>query len=446
MKKYLGALSVAFVCVAGAVSAGPSRPVRAASHTTLQLFINKINTPPTAQTQLMKQLIATFEKQNPNISVNYAVYASAAEETTTLETALATRTGPNVFEFGSTIVPVAYSTGGFPTVSAQDWAAVGGKSRFFPAQLKMGGPSSNKMMAIPEYMLPFALVYNKAMFKAAGISSPPTTWTQFIKDAQRLTVSSKKQWGVAMDPSDPFDPWHILWLLSKQMGGDFVTPDLKTATLNSSTVYNAASFWFDWITKYKIADPTDVTYKAPDQLAAFEQGHAAMLVMQGPTLIPSLNKSPVKNDYAYGPMPTVPYGMSSMPKGGEPVQTFISGQYYAIPQYTPDRQAALKWVEFVTAVPQQRLFFQYYGYLPINVAAYKDYPSLDTPLIKTFLDAENHAYPTPFTGAWGPVEVAVGAASVKVADAIGTHSYHAGDLKAALQSVNGEAQHALNQH
>ncbi len=171
-----------------------------------------------------------------------------------------------------------------------------------------------------------------------------------------------------------------------------------------------------------------------------------MLVMQGPTLIPSLNKSPIKNDYAYGPMPTVPYGMSSMPKDGEPVQTFISGQYYAIPQYTPDRQAALKWVEFVTAVPQQRLFFQYYGYLPINVAAYKDYPSLDTPLIKTFLDAENHAYPTPFTGAWGPVEVAVGAASVKVADAIGTHSYQAGDLKAALQSVNGEAQHALNQH
>ena len=72
------------------------------------------------------------------------------------------------------------------------------------------------------------------------------------------------------------------------------------------------SFWFDWLTTFKVADPTDVTYKGEDMLAAFEQRHAAMLVMQGPTLIPSLNKSAVKNEYAFAPMPTIPYGMTKL--------------------------------------------------------------------------------------------------------------------------------------
>jgi multiple sugar transport system substrate-binding protein len=144
-------------------------------------------------------------------------------------------------------------------------------------------------------------------------------------------------------------------------------------------------------------------------------------------------------------MPTIPYGMTKLPMGGVPVQTFISGQYYAIPQYTPDRQAALKWINFVTDVPQQRLFFQYYGYLPVNVKAYEGYTPLDTPLIKTFVAAEGHAYPTPFTGAWGQVEVAVGAASAKIADEIGTHTYHSGDLRAELASVNAAVQRALQQ-
>jgi multiple sugar transport system substrate-binding protein len=444
--KTLAALIAALVCLAGALSAGALRVAHAAPDTRLDLFIGKITTPPGAQDKLMKQLIARFEKQNPGISASYTTYNAASQETTTLETSLATHQGPNLFEFGSTIVPVAASTGGFPALSAKDWNAVGGRSRYFPNQLTMAGPSPDKYMSVPEYMLPFALVYNKAMFKAAGITRPPTTWTEFVTDAKRLTIPAKKQWGVAMDPSDSFDPWHIVWVLTRRLGGRFVSPDLKKAELNSPIVYKAMSFWLDWLTTFKIADPTDVTYKAEDMLAAFEQRHAAMLVMQGPTLIPSLNKSVVKNEYAFAPMPTIPYGMTKLPTGGVAVQTFISGQYYAVPQYTPDRQAALKWINFVTDVPQQRLFFKYYGYLPVNVKAYEGYAPLDTPLIRTFVAAEGHAYPTPFTGAWGQVEVAVGAASAKMADEIGTHTYHSGDLRAELDSVNAAVQRALQQH
>jgi multiple sugar transport system substrate-binding protein len=421
------------------------KPLASGSKVSIEIFVGKDTTDPQAQITLLTKLIKGFEKQNPNITVTWSTYDSASQETSVLETSVATHTGPSVFEFGSTIVPTAYATGAFTVLTPKDWAALGGKAKFFQTQLGMSGPSPSQYIAVPEYVLPFALLYNKTMFQKAGIKAPPTTWTQFVQDAQKLTDPSKNVWGVAMDPSDPYDPWHIGWVLTRQRGGNFVNPSGTKALLDSPPSVAALTFWFDWMTKFHIASINDVTYKGADELQAFENGQAAMLVMQGPTLIPSLNQSPVAHDYAFAPMPTVPYGMSHMPPGGVPVQTFISGQYYCIPKYlTPaEFQAALKWIKYVTSVPQQRMFFTYYGYMPANINAYKNYAPLDTPEMKAFFTAEEHAYPTPFIGAWGTLEVAYGAASAKIADEIGTHTFKPGDIRAALVAANQAVQAQL---
>ena len=432
------ALSLAVLTAAGAAHAAGT-----AASVTLNIFVGKNTSMPQVQDALMKRLIAQFERQNPGIKIDWSTYDSAAQENTTLQTSLVTRQGPDIFEFGSTLVPTAYSTNGFHVLTPQQWAFLGGRAKFFPAQLKLSGPNLSHLIAVPEYMLPFALVYNTAMFKAAGIKAPPTTWNAFVQDAKKLTIPAKNQWGTAMDPSDPFDPWHIGWVLTKQLGGDFVNANDTKATLDSAASVKALTFWFDWMTKFKIASPQDVTYKGTDILHAFENKHAAMLVMQGATLTPSLNASPVKGQYAFAPMPTVPYGMSKLPKGGVPVQTFVSGQYYCIPNYVKNMQDALKWIRFVTSVPAQRQFFQAYGYLPANIRAYKGYAPLNTPMMKAFVQSEAGAYATPFTGAWGNLEVAYGGVSSQIADEIATKSFHPADIAVKLAAANTQVQAAL---
>ena len=426
-------------CGSSSKAANSGKPV------TISVFVGKDTAQPQVQDALMTKLIHRFEKQNPKIKVTWSAYDSPSQENTRLETSLATHTGPDVYEFGSTLVPTAYATKAFRVLTAKDWAYLGGRSKFFPAQLTLSGPSPRKDIAVPEYVLPFGLLYNKTMFAAAGISSPPKTWAQFVRDAKKLTNPAKNQWGTVIDPSDPFDPWHIGWVLTRQMGGNFVNAADNHATLNSPTSVKALRFWFDWITKFHIASPGDVTFKSADELHAFENKQVAMLVMQGPTLIPSLNSSPVAKDYAFAPMPTVPYGRTSLPSGGVPVQTFVSGQYYTVPNYLSNvqMQAALKWIKFVTSVRQQQDFFKYYGYMPANVAAYKGDTALNTPEMKSFYQAELHAYPTPFIGAWGTVEIAYGGASSKIADAIGTHTYHPGEIQSALNAANQQVQAQL---
>ncbi|GMA58933.1 carbohydrate ABC transporter substrate-binding protein (CUT1 family) [Alicyclobacillus sacchari] len=428
---------------ASATHANTAHENASISPVTISLSLGLITSNPQGQKKMVNDMIAKFEKQNPGIKVTWSTWDSASQEDTDIETMTATGQGPTIMDVGP--IPTAYATHGFHVLSAADWKAIGGKSRYFAKQLTMSGPSASQEIGIPWEINPFALVYNKKMFQEAGIKSPPTTWTQFVKDAQKLTKPSKDQWGTGIDPADSIDPWHINWVMAKQLGGDFLNSNYTKATLNSKPVQTALSFWFDWVNKFKIASPNDLDYKSTDLVSAFQNQKIAMLPMQSYAFVPSLNASAVKNDWAYAPMPTIPYGMSKLPKGGTPVQTFTSGDFLVIPTYVQGAQyqAALKWINFFTSVPQQREIFNSIGYLPVNVDAYKNYKPLETPTISMLEQAENHAYPYPFSGNWGNVEVAFGGAANQIADEIATKTYKNGDIASALNAANEQIQNTL---
>ncbi|UOF89495.1 extracellular solute-binding protein [Fodinisporobacter ferrooxydans] len=435
-----------------AATSGSSAPAKGNSaggkNITITVYVGRYNADPKAQENLFKNtLIPEFEKANPGVHIKFSAWSTAAEENTSIQTSLATKQGPDIFELGSTLIPTAYATNGFHVFSQQDWNTLGGQKKFFPAQMTMSGPSPDKYIAVPEYMQPFGMVYNKKMFAAAGIKTPPKTWTEFVDDAKKMTNPSKDQWGTVIDPSDSFDPWKIGWGFTKQLGGDFISKDLKTATLDSKESINGLKFWFDWLTKYHIVSPNDLTYKAVDADKAFENGHVGMEIMRAPTMVPALSKSVVKNDYAFAPMPTIPYGMTTLPAGGVPTQTIVSGQYFCIPNYVTGAryQAVLKFLKFLTDVKQQQEFFKTYGYMPANLDAYQNDPELNTDLIKAFIDAEKNASPTPFTGAWGNLEVVYGGVASKIANEIATNSYKEADIANLLKAANAQVQSSLQQ-
>lgn len=395
-----------------------------------------------------KVFIPEFEKENPGIKVNFSTYNSSTQENTELQTSAATHQGPSIFEFGTSMVPTAYATKMFHVLSASDWAAIGGKSKFFSGQLTMSGPNPSHYIGVPDMMLPFAMLYNKTLFKKAGISSPPTTWTQFVNDAKRITNPAKNQWGTAIDPEDSYDPWKVGWQLTRQMGGNFLSSDLKTATIDSKASVQALTFWFDWVTKYHIASPNDLTYKSTDAMSAFENGNIGMVILQTATDIPSLKTSKVKHEYAFAPIPDVPYGMKSRPANGQPAQTIVSGQDLAIPTYVTgvQYQAALKWIKFFTDVKQEQMIFTHMGYLPVNKSAYNrssHFNALNTPMMKTFVKSEIGADPTPFSGAWGNLEVVYAGVTNSIATQIATNTFQGNHIAKLLTAANEQVQSSL---
>ena len=409
---------------------------------TLHVLIGYNSTYPAQQRQWMQQIANEFQKAN-GATIAWDTYSSSSEEQTKLQTSIVSGSGPDVFSFGTTFVPTAQATKGFTTLTDQDWKQVGGKGRFFQQQLTMSGSSPNQLIAVPWVMRPFAMVYNKELFQKAGITTPPTTWTQFVQDAQKMTNSSAGVYGAEIDPADTFDPWKIWWMFAEQMGGSFISQDLKTAQLNSPQAVQAVKFWFDWATTYKIADPNAMAWKAGDALKAFANGQVGMLIMQTTTVIPTLQKSAVAGKYAFAPMPTVPYAMQQRPPGGVPAATIVSGDMLAVADYSNVKDLAFKFINLVTDYQHQIQWTKTFGDLPTNVQAANDLASKD-PQTAAFLQAEQNATPTPFTGEWGPLEVALAGVSSKLANEVATNHYDPSHIKPLLDQANQQIQSHLH--
>lgn len=409
---------------------------------TLHVLAAHNNSYPTQQAQWFQQISSEFKKAT-GATLAWDTWSSSSEEQTKLQTSIVSGSGPDVFVLGSTFNPTAQATGGFHVLSSSDWQAVGGESRFFKQQLTMSGSSPDKLIAVPFVMRPFAMVYNTDMFKKAGISSPPTTWTDYVDAAKKMTDSSAGVYGTTLSPSDSFDPWKIWWHFTKQLGGAYLSKDMKTAQLNSPQVVQAVQFWFDWAVKYHIVDPNSMSWKATEAHAAFANGKAAMLIMIDPSIRPSLDSGVVKGKYAFAPMPTVPYGMSQMPSGGVPVETIVSGDYYGITTYSQVKDLALKFINLVTEKQHQIQYTQTFGDLPTNVSAANQLAS-QSAQTKAFVQAESGATPTPFSGAWGAIEVALAGVSSKLANEVATNSYSPSHVKPLLDAANATIQSQLH--
>src|SRR6266700_3992690 len=352
---------------------------------TLHVMVGYSSTYPAQQKQWMQKIGSEFQKATGS-TIAWDTFSSSNEEQTKLQTSVVSGSGPDIFSFGTTFVPTAQATKGFTTLTDQDWKAVGGKDKFFKQQLTMAGSSPNQLIAVPFVMRPFAMVYNKDMFQKAGITTPPTTWTQFVQDAQKMTNPSAGVYGAELDPSDSFDPWKIWWMFAEQMGGDFISKDLKTAQMNTPQAVQSVKFWFDWATTYKIVDPNSMAWKTGDALKAFANGKVGMLIMTTATITP---------------MHTVPYGMQQRPPNGVPAATIVSGDMLAVADYSNVKDLAFKFINLVTDYQHQLQWTKTFGDLPVNVEAANNLASTD-PQTAAFIQAEAGATPTSLTGAWLP--------------------------------------------
>jgi len=409
---------------------------------TLHVLIGYNSTYPAQQRQWMQQIAGEFQKAT-GATIAWDTFSSSSEEQTKLQTSIVSGSGPDVFSFGTTFVPTAQATKGFTVLTDQDWKQVGGKDRFFKQQLTMAGSSPNQSIAVPFVMRPFAMVYNKELFQKAGITTPPTTWTQFVQDAQKMTNPSAGLYGAEIDPSDSYDPWKIWWMFAEQMGGSFISQDLKTAQMNSPEAVQAVKFWFDWATTYKIVDPNSMAWKAGDATQAFANGKVGMLIMVTPTLTPTLQKSSVAGKYAFAPMPTVPYGLQQRPANGVPAATIVSGDMLAVADYSNVKDLAFKFINLVTDYQHQIQWTRTFGDLPTNVQAANSLASQD-PQTAAFIQAEAGATPTPFTGVWGPLEVSLAGVSSKLANEVATNRYDPSHIKPLLDQANQQIQSQLH--
>src|SRR5947209_8325808 len=164
---------------------------------------------------------------------------------------------PDVLNIGNTWSATLQATRAFLPFDQANMNAIGGKDKFLATSLAASGAVGQVPTSVPLYGLSYALFYNKAMFKQAGITSPPATWSAFLQDAKLLTKPEKGQWGVAVEGASITENAHWGFILSQQQGGSLFTHN-NVPTFDSLQNVRAVQFFTDLISKYTVAAPRDV--------------------------------------------------------------------------------------------------------------------------------------------------------------------------------------------
>jgi multiple sugar transport system substrate-binding protein len=439
-RRLVAALAASATAVIGVAACGSA----AGGGKQLHVLVGANPQHPAEQRAWMDRIKQEFRAKT-GADITFETFASSSDEQTKIQTSVVSGDGPDVYQLGTTFTPVAYATKGFQTLSDADWQKIGGRQRFVPAALGMSGPDPQHEIAVPMSTRPYGMVYNTTMFQAAGITTPPQTWDEFVADAQRLNRPDAGVYGTSIAYADPYSPWKYIWMFTLQSGGRLLSDNLTRSQLDTPPVRTATTGFFDLLTKDHVADPKSVSWKDPEALAAFANGKAAMAPMMTPSSVPTLEKSSIKGHYAFAPMPVVPFGATTRPPGGLPAGSIVSGDDLAIASYTKNKDLALSYIDLVTSQAEQQSYSETFGDLPANAQAAQE-EAKKAPQADAFLKAQNLSIPTSFTGAWSDVQLGLTNVVTQSLPALASGSYDPAAVNQLLGQASQKTQASLDRH
>lgn len=205
-----------------------------------------------------------------------------------------------------------------------------------------------KVFAVPFVQSYWVTFYSKTAFQKAGISAPPTTWSDLESDLGKLK-SAGYQFCTGQSEGWPsFVPF--------QMFVGAVSPDFynqltdNKASFDAPEVKQALTTWQKWIKNGWTTSADTKTFDCP---AAMKAGKVAMVPMG--TWANGLFKTAGLTDSEYGAFLT-----PSMTDGQAP-GVFLEGGAIAVPKNAPHKAGALKAISAWLTAPVQTIWSGYIG-------------------------------------------------------------------------------------
>lgn len=223
-------------------------------------------------------MIDQFEAAYPDVEVDYIVVPND-EYMTKLQAMISSDTQPDVFYCNPDYIMQLAMTGNLYDMTDyvanndlfdQDniWASALDFYRFDGTNVNVG-----QIYALPKDVSAFAIVYNKDLFKAAGIEAPtkenPWSWNEYLEAAQKLTSGEgdEKIYGSA-----PYSLESAIW----SNGADWLDSTYTNITIDTPEFIDALQWCADLRIKYNVA-PTVAEEESLGSYDRFMQGKIGMM-------------------------------------------------------------------------------------------------------------------------------------------------------------------------
>ncbi|MFG2029461.1 extracellular solute-binding protein [Streptomyces sp. NPDC048825] len=348
---------------------------------------NATNEAPTYQA-----LVKEFEKANPDIKVDY-VNVPFDQAQNKFDTAAGAKGAPDILRSEVGWTPAFAKKGFFLPLDGTEALADQDK---FQSSLVEQAKYDGKTYGVPLVTDTLALVYNKDLFKQAGISKPPATWDDLKKAA--ATIKDKTGVDGYWGSTQAYYAQSFLY----GEGADTVDADAKKITVKSPAAVKGYETWkslFGGKGLHK-ADTTADAYAHIQE--AFVSGKVASII-QGPWEITNFYKGSAFKDKANLGIATVPAGSTG--KAGAPTGGHNLSVYAGSDQ--AHQEASLKFLKFMTSAKSQETIALKNSTLPTREDAYTAEVKAD-PGIAGYQAVLPAAQPRPalpeYSSLWTPLD------------------------------------------
>ncbi len=257
-----------------------------------------------------KDIIAAFERANPDVHVDYQVFPPS-DYATKLLTAFAAGAGPDFFNWSSNFMAQWHHYG---VVAPIDYAAMGyTDEKALTGQYLNGFAAArfgDRFYGVPSEYSNWACYTNNTIWKAANLDPMkdfPDTWEDLPKVAEQLTVRDKS--GVPVRRGFDFD-WAnsnifftMMSTMMHQLGVKLVDEEKNEANLDTPAARQTMQYYADWVNKSKLGGPQYI-----ESRIAFLDGKMASEGSFGIWGIPQMKKANI--DFSVRPAPRWPHGVN----------------------------------------------------------------------------------------------------------------------------------------
>ncbi len=345
-------------------------------------FWHGINPP--ENRDIFQGLVTQFNQKNPDIEVEALYIGQPDAQLPKILAATVSNQPPDILWFVPQITGKLAQLGAL--LPLEDWLDNSPlKSEIDPAMfdsMKLDG----HILSVPLATNNGAVFYRPSLFKQAGVTKVPRTWTELKQTAKALTQDTNNdkrldRHGIYLSLGK--GEWNVFtWLpFIYSAGGDLLKngqPDLvndgaiAALQLGSDLVQSGVA----------VLSPPERGYEIDDFIA----GKVAMQVT-GPWTLAELK------------LANIDYDVFPIPVDKKPAAV-IGGENLFVFKTVPEReQASLKFLEYILSEEFQTAWALQTGYLPVNIRSqqsqeYQDFVE-SNPVVKVFLDQMKWAKSRP---------------------------------------------------
>ncbi|AIQ46908.1 ABC transporter substrate-binding protein [Paenibacillus sp. FSL R7-0273] len=315
-----------------------------------------------------------YEAANPGITVDVqAIPWDTAHDK--LLTAVASKSGPDVVQMGTTWIPEFAAAGALKDLSPyiEQYPSMAPEN-FFDGAVETT-KYEDTTVGIPFYVETRAMFYRTDLLGEVGYPEGPKTWDE-LKDASRKLVEKggTGHYALPIEGKDSIYPVIFAW----QNGSDIIDAD-RQPQFNQPAYVETVDFLKSFYDEGLSPKGTDL-----DTVAAFKDGTMAMFI-SGPWMIQTVkDKAPeIDGKWAVTTLPAKVSNTSS-----------IGGADLSIFNYSKNPDEAAKFIAFMAEQEAQLKYYETSNSMPALKAAWSN-EALSDPMIAAFGKQLENSRPAP---------------------------------------------------